>query len=431
MSESDQRDTAEIEAGQLAKLRSLLTALVPANAFYTRKLAAAGVTAEIASLGEFCARTPFTTKQEIVDDQLSHPPYGTNLTFPQNRYTRFNQTSSTTGNPLHWLDTEDSWSWMLDCWSIVYEAAGVRPEDRVLFAFSFGPFLGFWTAFEAAERLGCLCIPGGGMSSEARLNTITNNEVTVVCCTPTYAIRLGEVATEQGVDLGSSKVRRVIVAGEPGGSIPATRSRLESLWPGARVFDHHGMTETGPVSFECPAQPGVLHVIESAYLPEVINPATGGPVGSGETGELVLTNLGRLGSPLLRYRTGDLVRRRNSLHTQCICGRRDMALEGGILGRVDDMVIVRGVNVFPGAIEEIIRSFPEIAEYRVEVQTTAALTELRIQVEPSSSCANASELCDKLQTALQSVFHLRIPISSAQPGSLPRFEMKAKRWIKT
>lgn len=431
MSESDQHDTAEIEAAQLAKLRRLLTALVPANAFYTRKLATTGVTGEIASWGEFCARTPFTTKQEIVDDQLSHPPYGTNLTFPQNRYTRFNQTSSTTGNPLYWLDTEDSWKWMLDCWSIVYDAAGVGPEDRVLFAFSFGPFLGFWTAFEAAERLGCLCIPGGGMSSEARLHAITNNEVTVVCCTPTYAIRLGEVAVEQGVDLGSSKVRRVIVAGEPGGSIPATRSLLESLWPGARVFDHHGMTETGPVSFECPAQPGVLHIIESAYLPEVINPATGGPVGSCETGELVLTNLGRLGSPLLRYRTGDLVRRGNSLRTPCICGRCDLALEGGILGRVDDMVIVRGVNVFPGAIEEIIRSFPEIAEYRVEVQTAAALTELRIQVEPSSSCSNASELCDKLQTALQSVFHLRIPISSSQPGSLPRFEMKAKRWIKT
>lgn len=432
MSERGHPNRAEIEARQLTKLRCLLTELVPGNPFYTQRLVSAGMPQLVASLREFFLRMPFTTKHDIVEDQRIHPPYGTNLTYPVNHYTRFNQTSSTTGSPLLWLDTEESWRWMLDCWSVVYEAAGVHPGDRLFFAFSFGPFLGFWTAFEAAEQLGCLCIPGGGMSSAARLHVILSNEVTVLCCTPTYAIRLGEVAVEEGINLSESKVRRIIVAGEPGGSIPATRSRIETLWQGARVFDHHGMTEIGPVSYECPEQSGVLHIIESDYYPEVIEPTTGIPVGAGETGELVLTNLGRVGSPLLRYRTGDLVKKVNPPpETPCVCGRYDMALEGGILGRVDDMVIVRGVNVYPGAIEEIIRSFPEIAEYRVEVQTTAALPELQIQVEPTPSCANASELCHRLQTALQSVFNLRIPISSAQPGSLPRFEMKAIRWIKS
>src|SRR6185503_14726938 len=119
------------------------------------------------------------------------------------------------------------------------------PQDHVFFPFSFGPFLGFWLAFDAAARMGCLTIPGGGMRSAARLQTILDNQVTVLCATPTYAVRLAEVAAEEGIDLRDAKVRTIIVAGEPGGSIPATRSFIESLWTGARVIDHHGMTEIG------------------------------------------------------------------------------------------------------------------------------------------------------------------------------------------
>src|SRR5262249_34165146 len=154
----------------------------------------------------------------------------------------------------------------------------VAPGDRFFFAFSFGPFLGFWTAFEAGLRLGCMCLPGGGQSSAARLRAILENRATVLCCTPTYAIRLGEVAAAEGIDLAAGAVRTILVAGEPGGSIPATRARIERLWPGARVRDHHGMTEIGPVSFECPARPGVLHVIEAGYLPEIIDPESERPV---------------------------------------------------------------------------------------------------------------------------------------------------------
>jgi phenylacetate-CoA ligase len=149
-------------------------------------------------------------------------------------------------------------------------------------------------------------------------------------------------------------VRRIIVAGEPGGGIPATRARIESLWPGAKLVDHHGMTEVGPASYECPQRPGLLHIIESAYFPEVIDRQTGEAVEPGSRGELVLTNLGRTGSPVLRYRTGDLVKLGPA--ERCPCGAWDMALEGGILGRCDDMVVVRGVNIFPSAVEEVVRS---------------------------------------------------------------------------
>ncbi len=291
----------------------------------------------------------------------------------------------------------------------VYQAAGVTAKDHIFFAFSFGPFLGFWTAFEAATRMGALVIPGGGMRTAVRLRTILETRATVLCCTPTYAIHLAEAAREEKLNLETSTVSRIIVAGEPGGSIAATRAHIEKLWPGARIVDHHGMTETGPVSYGCPMRPGVLHIIESSYIAEVID------------GELILTNLGRIGSPLIRYRTGDLV---HAVRGQCACGTSDVALEGGILGRTDDMVVVRGVNIYPTAVEEVLRS-EGVTEYRVEVRTERALTELHIQVEAGSG-ASAS----RLESALTSAFSLRIPVSTVETGTLPRFEAKAKRWVR-
>ena len=424
---------AELRASQLAQLRSLVTELFPANSFYTRKLEQVGITFDVASLEDFSARFPFTTKQELVANQLAHPPYGTNLTYPLASYTRFHQTSGTMGTPLRWLDTPESWDWLVENWTQVFRAAGGRAGDRVCFAFSFGPFIGFWLAFESATRLGCLCIPTGGMSSIARVQAILDNAATVICCTPTYALRLGEVAAEAGFDLGRSRVRRIIVAGEPGGSIPATRARIEHLWPGARVCDHHGMTEVGPVTYECPAQPGVLHVIESGFYAEIIEPNSGKPVQPGETGELVLTPLGRVASPLLRYRTGDLVQlvpRHSSPVTPCACGSHELALVGGILGRVDDMIIVRGVNVYPSAVEAVIRSVGGVAEFQARVTARGPLMELALTIEPESSCADASTLVAKLERAFESAFSLHLPVTLAALGALPRFEMKAKRWVR-
>lgn len=415
---------------QLAKLRALLPAL-RSNPFYAAKLAGVGLLDGVASVAEFSARCPFTTKTELVADQLAHPPYGTNLTFPLERYTRCHQTSGSTGSPLRWLDTPESWTWMLDNWETVHRQAGTTAADRIFFAFSFGPFLGFWTAFESAQRLGCLVFAGGGMTSMARLRAILDLRATILCCTPTYAIHLAEVAAKEGLDLRQSCVKTLSVAGEPGGSIPATRARLAELWPGARVYDHHGMTEVGPVSYECPARPGVLHVIERAFIAEVVDPATGQPVGEGGQGELILTNLGRTGSPLLRYRTGDLVKcgMRNAERGMCACGSLDLALEGGILGRVDDMVVVRGVNVYPGAVEEIIRRVGGVAEYQVCVSRARALSELTVTVEPLPDVA-AAGLAERLARAFESNLALRVPVALAAPGSLPRFESKARRWVR-
>ena len=313
---------------------------------------------------------------------------------------------------------------MIDNWCDIFSAAGVSAADRIFFAFSFGPFIGFWLAFEAGEALGALSIPGGGLSSAARLRAIFTHRATVLCCTPTYALRLAEVAKEENIDLGKSPVRMIVVAGEPGGSIPATRARIEEAWPGAKVFDHHGMTEVGPVTYQCPAQAGVLHVLEGAYLPEIIDPETAEPVASGETGELVLTTLGRHGSPLIRYRTGDLV---SAAESPCPCGHLDLALQGGILGRADDMVVVRGVNVYPSAVEEILRGAGGVAEYRVQISHKDALVEMSVEVEAETG--DDSGLAKRLAKAFQETLALRVPVKLVEPCALPRFELKARRWI--
>jgi phenylacetate-CoA ligase len=423
------RSREEILRIQLAGLRTLLNSVVPANRFQASRLQTAGVDTSPSSLEAFRRTAPFTFKRELVEDQRRHPPYGSNLTYPLDSYSRFCQTSATSGGAqLRWLDTRDDWNWMLNCWRQIFEIAGVTPRDRAFFASSFAPFLGFWTAFEAASRLGCMCIPGGGLSTRARLEMILDNEVTLLCCTPTYALRMAEAAREEGIGLDGSRVERIVVAGEPGGSIPAVRARIEALWRGARVFDHHGMTEIGPVSYPCPALRDTLHILESDYISEVVDSETGAPVDPGSPGELVLTNLGRLGSPLLRYRTGDMVR--HGTLQPCECGSWELALEGGVHSRTDDMVIVRGVNIYPAAVEEVVRACEGIGEYRVEVDTRRALAEIRLQAEATSACVEPSGLARKLEGMLNKAFGLRVPVSIVPSGRLPRFEMKANRWVR-
>ena len=369
-----------------------------------------------ASWEEFTRRIPFTTKAEWVADQAAFPPYGRNLSFPFEHFTRLHQTSGTTGAPLRWLDTPDSWSVVVGDWVEVLRHAGVTAGDRVFFAFSFGPFLGFWGAFEAAQQMGCLGIAGGGMSTALRARVIFENQCTVLCCTPTYALHLAQQAAVEGWDLSASSIRLVVVAGEPGGSMPAVRNRLSQAWNGARIFDHHGMTEVGPVTYEDPAHPGNLVVLEQSHFVEVIDPAQCTPVGPDGTGELVLTTLRRLASPAIRYRTGDLVRAPRRQPSGAL------VLEGGILGRVDDMVVVRGVNVYPTAIEQLVRSIPELGEYRVTVDARQPMVELHLEVEGSATEAM------ELERRLRAQLGLRIPVEAVSPGALPQFEMKAKRW---
>ena len=411
-------------AHQSKHLATLIGGLLGRNPFYTKKLARANVDVKQLNFPNDLSSLPFTTKSELIDDQTAAPPWGTALSEPITHYTRYNQTSSTTGTPLRWIDTAESWQWMLDCWKAVYRAARVSDEDRIFFPFSFGPFLGFWTGFDAATQIGAHAIPSGGMTSHSRLTLIDTVQPTVVCCTPTYALRLLDVAQEIGLSLSSNSVGVVIVAGEPGGSIPATRKRIEDGW-GARVIDHYGLTEVGPIGFECWQSPGSIHINEQGYIAEIIDPETCKPIPDGQQGELVITNLGRIGSPVIRYRTRDLVVRALA---PCTCGRTFARLVGGVTARADDMVNVRGVNVYPSAIEAIIRKIPEVIEYRCTVRGEPSNRSVSVEIEPTAA-GDAAIVVSHVTNQIRQALGLTVLVQSVETGSLPRFEMKARRFL--
>ena len=392
-----------------ARFESMRAILAERNRFYAERLKS----------GQRFDELPFTTKQQLVDDQAKNPPFGTNLTYPVENYVRIHQTSGTAGKPILWLDTKESWDWWLDCWGEVFKGAGVHEGDRVYVAFSFGPFIGFWAAFEAAQRMGVMVISGGGQSTEQRIHSIFERHATVLVCTPTYALRLADAARQQGFDMTRSSIRITVHAGEPGASIPETRRRIQEAL-GAKTFDHVGMTEMGAYGFECEGQSG-LHINEDEFIAEMVDPKTLKPVEEGQKGELVLTNLGRIGMPLIRYRTGDL----GVISPEsCTCGRRWVRLIGGVLGRTDDMITVHGINVFPSAIENIVRRHPEVVEFAIEVHRRREMHELHLKVEIQGA---PDAVLERLRQEFSTDLRIRAGIEQVADGSLPRFELKSRR----
>jgi phenylacetate-CoA ligase len=401
----------ELTAYQLERLNAQFAAILPANKFYVGKLA--NYPHEFTSL-EQLAELPFTNKDEL-SAQVNVPLAAANLTWPTERYVRFHQTSGTRGRPLPVLDTWDDWQWWIDGWQYVLDAAEVTAADRALLAFSFGPFIGFWSAHDALVDRGAMVIPGGGINTLGRLDLLGRTEATVLLCTPTYALHLAEVAHEHKIDLSAHcKVKKIIVAGEAGGSIPATRMRIESAW-GARVIDHSGASEVGPWGF-ADAQDRGLHVLESEFIAEFLSIETNELAAKGELAHLVLTSLGRPGMPVIRYLTGDLVQ-----PTWSPTGF--VLLAGGVLGRTDDMLVVRGVNIFPSSIEQIMHSFPEVAEYRLTVRKRGEMDEMMIEVE--DHLQQPGRIAEELQLRLG----VKVDVRLAEPASLPRFEGKGKRFI--
>ncbi len=395
----------ELRAIQLAKLRAGVTQVLATNAFWRSRLHS------VTGWDDF-ERLPLTSKVELVTDQASHPPFGTNLTHPVDRYVRLHQTSGSSGDvPLRWLDTEESWEWWERIWAEhVYPAAGVTAEDRVFFAFSFGPFIGFWSAFGGAQRLGAMCISGGAMTSEQRVRNLLDLGATVLLSTPTYALRLAAVAEQIRVNLSAGSVRRTVHAGEPGASIPATRAAIEAAYS-AEAFDHTGMTELGPTGFSCSARDGV-HLVESEFIFEVA-----------DDGELIATNLGRWGMPLIRYRTGDRV---TASREPCPCGSPFIKIRGGIQGRVDDMFTVRGVNLYPSQVEDIVRRHPEVTEFVIEHRREREMDEVTLLVETADHGFTA----DRLEADLRQALGVRLGCRVVAGGTLPRSELKSRRIVR-
>lgn len=407
-----------LDAFKLDRLRRLIGEVIPANAFYEAKLGRVA-TEQLSSLDDL-SNWPFTFKEELVAAASQGVPG--NLTWPVDRYSRFHQTSGTHGRPLPVFDTAADWDWWMECWRLILDRGHVCPRDRVLVASSFGPYAGFWSCFDAVVARGALAIPTGGMPSLGRLQLIRSLDATVLVATPSYALHLAEVAEANKIDLAATSIRLVLVVGEPGGSIPATRARIADAW-GSDVLDHAGATEIGPWGVG-DLEGGGLDVIETAFHPEFLSIDTARPAGPGELAELVLTTLGRSGAPVIRYRTGDVVRpvwaaEEERPGTTCPWVR----LEGGILGRADDMLVVRGVNIFPGAIDDIVRSFPEVVEHRLTVTTRGSLDVLHLEIE--DRLATPARVADELKLRLG----LKVDVTAVPIGTLPRFEGKGRRLV--
>ena len=407
---------------QIEKLRSMFKKIYGHNRFYTDKFETAGIDHKAIQNVNDMVQIPLTNKEELIKAQQDNPPFGSNATFPESAYSRFHQTSGTTGKPLRVLDTPESWEWWGRCWGFVLTGAGLTENDRLFVPFSFGPFIGFWAALEGARIINTMMIPGGGRDSLERLHLMKELGVTAICCTPTYALRLAEVAQEAEFDLNEIPLRISILSGEPGANVPATKTRVESVW-NFKSYDHAGASEVGAHSFECEIQPNGTHVNESEFIVEVLNPDTLEPVSEGEQGELIITNLGRIGFPVIRYRTGDLVRLN---HEPCKCGRTFPRFEGGVLGRVDDMVVVRGINVFPSAIENLIRRSDEVEEFRITVSTVKQMGHLSIELDLKKD-TNPENAKNDVYQQIRNELGLSSEIKVVPHGSLPRFEMKARR----
>ena len=414
---------------QAQKLRATAERAYERSPFHRRMFDQAKVKPSRLRTIDDLRRLPFTTREAWMAAQAEHPLFGDLMAQPVEDAVRYHMTSGTTGRrPLRVLDSRIDWKWISECWCYGFHGFGVRPHDRVFFAFSYATFIGFWGAHYACEKMGCMVLPSGNMATPNRVRVIEELGATVVCATPTYALRMAQEAREMGIDLPGGTVKRLIVSGEPAGSIPATKRLIETQW-GAKVGDTAGMTELGTIMmFECDHQPGGAHIIEDHFLEEVIDPDTGQEVGYGQQGERVVTSFGRGMIPVFRYRTRDLVVKVPG--AKCKCGRTFDIYEGGILGRVDDMLLVRGTNVYPRAVESIVREYAAVDEFQIRLWTEEGIRDeigVRCEVRAGHEAGWDEAAKDLRADLVRNHEGLGFHVERAPTGSLPRFELKAKR----
>ncbi len=416
---------AEMTRLQTRRLREQVAHAAAASPFYKRKFRDAGVTPGVVRRLADLAKLPFTTKDELKANQAEKPPWGDVLAVPLAEALRVHMTSATTGRPLAFLDTREDWHGFYHSYARSLYAYGVRKSDMVMAAFSYGPWIGYWSGFYAAQDLGCLVFPVGGLSTDQRLDTLLAYPITVLGCTPSYALFLAEAAAKKGIDLAKqTRIRITWHTGEPGASIPATRAKIEAAF-GAKAYDLPGLTEIAAWGFECDARAGLTHVHEDYCYPEVLDEHDR-LVGPGGRGELVFTSLYRKAMPLLRYRTRDVVQ---IADRKCPCGRTLIAFEGGVLARLDDMKKIRGVIVYPRRVEELVRPHAGVDEFQIVFRRHAGLDDILIRIDPSPalSLAERESLRGKLADDLRTGLGIRTTVEIGDPGSLPRWDHKARR----
>ena len=391
---------------------------------YRQSFDAAGVHPSDLKTLDDLRRFPFITKKILRDRQLAVPPFGDLVAVPERDIVYISCSSGSTGVPTASPFTAADFDGWIDYEARQFWSSGMRPEDRYCHSLNLSLFIG-GPCVLGAQKLGALTIHAGTVPSERLLNLLKQFQATVIWTTPSYAWYLGETALKEGIDPRRDlSVKRIFVAGEPGGSIPETRERIEALW-GAHVYDYYGLSDIfGSCAGMCEERDG-LHWAEDHILPEVIDPETLEPVAEGERGELVLTTLKKSARPMIRFRTGDIV---SITSEPCRCGRTSVRLSG-IHGRLDDMLIIKGVNIFPSDVEAVARRDTGLTgEYRLIVERIDHLDRLTVEVERTAGFNGTDEeLAHRFARVLQSVTGVGAVVNVLPPDTLPRATHKAKR----
>ncbi len=409
------------------RLQALLRYAYDRVPFYRNLYQGVGMAPEdIRSLEDFNKYVPTIDKKDLVQAQAVDPPWGDSVALSPDYYLYQFQTSGSTGTPLRIpfsLHTQIQYG---EQWAYLYWGVGIRPQDSFYFAFPWGMYTGFWSAYWGVRCLGATVISGGGLTSEQRLQQIEALKPTVLISTPTYALYLAELARELGIDTSSSAIRYTIHAGEPGPGIPTTRQAIESAW-GAKAYELYGVGEVGAIAPGCPDQHGCHFAEDQGYA--TILDGSGNPVGNGEVGENIVTSYIQMAQPVIKYRTHDLVR---AHYDACSCGRTWLLYEGGVLGRTDDMITIKGTNVYPAAIEYLLSDVPGLgSHYELHVASGRMNDEITVKVEPVSGVSSNSyqEMEKSLQQVIKAKIGVTIEVNVVSPGDLPRYELKAKRFF--
>lgn len=415
----------QLQKVQLLKLRRIVDWAYNHSAFYREKFDRAGVAPKDIQTLEDVVKLPLTEKSEWLAAQGERlKEYGSFLAMDESEVVRYHQTSGTTGAPIRLAFSHQDWNMWMECWGHGLAACNLSAEDRVLVCFPFNLFVGWWGGQDAARLLGARVYSGGGMTTEQRLQVIRDHEMTTLMGSPSYMFHLANVAgKEMGWNPKDLHIRKLICGAEPGGSIPSTRQSLEQTW-GAEIFDHLGASEVGPWGYECASHPGGVHICEGFFLMEFFDPETNEPAPPGQLAKLVVTSLEKYTQPVIRFDVKDLVRVATN---PCACGRSYRWVEGGLLGRADDLVKIRGVLFSPRAVEDVVRTFAQTGEYRVIIERRDALDEVTLKMETEEREESYPALREHLGNALKLKTNLRFQVELCPPGTFPRQEIKTRR----
>ncbi|MBI5248239.1 MAG: AMP-binding protein [Desulfomonile tiedjei] len=409
---------------QLARLRKLLAYVKNHSVFY-RNLLSDVEPYDIRSIADV-KKLPLIDKEDLrkAQDEKEPFPFGEMLGVPPEQVCTFRQTSGTTGKPVYVPESYESWQWRVEVWCHILWMAGFRETDRVFIPFGYNVYVAFWEGHFAAEKLGCMVVPGGALDTKGRINKIREVKATALLNTPTYGLHMAEEAEKMGLNPRDLGIERMLCAGEP---LPdATRRKLEETW-GAEVYDHIGGTEPCAWAAMCGQRSG-LHIMEPFFLVEFLDLETlSREVDEGEMGVAVVTPLGRRSFPLVRFNTKDVVKKGTD---GCGCGRTSMMIEG-VTGRTDHLMKIRGVLFTPVSVEELLRSeFAEIVEYEIIVQKKGIMDGISLRVEPKEEMGElaVNGLVRRLSERLKIKTNLRFEIEPVSPGELPRYTLKSKRF---